>query len=89
MWLAAAKRALCAAQELEVVLGDEHISFTTAKIGSLVDVEESKYVSSVWPRHTTTWFIVFGETTCLHSLCVLGLRVALQPCAIQTCCLQS
>jgi protein mago nashi len=29
-------------QELEVVLGDEHISFTTAKIGSLLDVQESK-----------------------------------------------
>jgi protein mago nashi len=29
-------------QELEVVLGDEHISFTTTKIGSLVDVEKSK-----------------------------------------------
>mmetsp|Transcript_36570 Transcript_36570/g.95741 ORF Transcript_36570/g.95741 Transcript_36570/m.95741 type:complete len:152 (+) Transcript_36570:35-490(+) len=29
-------------QELEVVLGDEHISFTTTKIGSLVDAEKSK-----------------------------------------------
>ena len=29
-------------QELEVVLGNEHISFTTAKIGSLLDVQESK-----------------------------------------------
>eukprot|EP01116_Phalansterium_solitarium_P004371 TRINITY_DN15369_c0_g1_i1.p1 TRINITY_DN15369_c0_g1~~TRINITY_DN15369_c0_g1_i1.p1 ORF type:complete len:152 (-),score=28.75 TRINITY_DN15369_c0_g1_i1:264-719(-) len=29
-------------QELEVVLGDEHISFTTTKIGSLLDVQESK-----------------------------------------------
>mmetsp|Transcript_25031 Transcript_25031/g.35121 ORF Transcript_25031/g.35121 Transcript_25031/m.35121 type:complete len:153 (-) Transcript_25031:2-460(-) len=29
-------------QELEVVLGDDHISFTTTKIGSLVDVEKSK-----------------------------------------------
>ncbi|KAJ3055163.1 Protein mago nashi 2 [Rhizophlyctis rosea] len=28
-------------QELEVVLGNEHISFTTAKIGSLVDVQDS------------------------------------------------
>ncbi len=31
------------AQELEIVLGQEHISFTTAKIGSLVDVNDSKY----------------------------------------------
>eukprot|EP00039_Didymoeca_costata_P018113 m.332172 g.332172 ORF g.332172 m.332172 type:complete len:159 (+) comp16892_c0_seq1:28-504(+) len=29
-------------QELEVVLGDEHISFTTSKIGCLIDVDESK-----------------------------------------------
>ena len=29
-------------QELEIVLGDEPISFTTAKIGSLLDVQESK-----------------------------------------------
>lgn len=29
-------------QELEIVLGSEHISFTTSKIGSLVDVQESK-----------------------------------------------
>merc|ERR1712070_967381 len=29
-------------QELEVVLGEEHISFSTAKIGSLLDVQSSK-----------------------------------------------
>ncbi|KAJ3321533.1 hypothetical protein HDV06_004069 [Boothiomyces sp. JEL0866] len=29
-------------QELEIVLGDEHISFTTSKIGSLADVQNSK-----------------------------------------------
>ncbi|CDP05389.1 unnamed protein product [Coffea canephora] len=29
-------------QELEIVMGNEHISFTTAKIGSLVDVNTSK-----------------------------------------------
>jgi len=29
-------------QELEIVLGDEHISFNTSKIGSLLDVQESK-----------------------------------------------
>ena len=29
-------------QELEIVMGDEHISFTTSKIGSLVDVNNSK-----------------------------------------------
>jgi protein mago nashi len=29
-------------QELEIVMGNEHISFTTSKIGSLVDVEGSR-----------------------------------------------
>jgi protein mago nashi len=29
-------------QELEIVLGDEHISFTTAKIGSLIDINNSR-----------------------------------------------
>ena len=31
-------------QELEIVIGDEHISFTTSKIGSLVDVNGSRWV---------------------------------------------
>jgi protein mago nashi len=29
-------------QELEIILGDEHICFTTSKIGSLLDVSNSK-----------------------------------------------
>ena len=29
-------------QELEIVMGDEHISFTTSKIGSLIDVNQCK-----------------------------------------------
>ncbi|CAF4928086.1 unnamed protein product [Rotaria sp. Silwood1] len=29
-------------QELEIVLGDEHISFTTSKIGSLIDINNSR-----------------------------------------------
>lgn len=29
-------------QELEIVMGNEHISFTTSKIGSLLDVQSSK-----------------------------------------------
>ena len=32
-------------QELEIVMGDEHISFSTSKIGSLVDVNQSKYLN--------------------------------------------
>ncbi|KAF9600658.1 hypothetical protein IFM89_011241 [Coptis chinensis] len=33
---------LVGTQELEIVIGNEHISFTTAKIGSLVDVNSSE-----------------------------------------------
>ncbi|XP_067013933.1 protein mago nashi-like [Anabrus simplex] len=29
-------------QELEIVVGEEHISFTTSKVGSLLDVNESR-----------------------------------------------
>lgn len=29
-------------QELEIVMADEHISFTTSKIGSLIDVNQCK-----------------------------------------------
>ena len=29
-------------QELEIVMGEQHISFTTAKIGSLIDVNQCK-----------------------------------------------
>ncbi|CAD5211994.1 unnamed protein product [Bursaphelenchus xylophilus] len=29
-------------QELEILIGDEHVSFTTSKIGSLMDVQDSE-----------------------------------------------
>ena len=29
-------------QELEIVAGDQHISFTTTKIGSLIDIKSSR-----------------------------------------------
>lgn len=29
-------------QELEIILGDQHISFTTTKLGSLMQVQQSK-----------------------------------------------
>ena len=41
-------------QELEIVIGDAHISFTTTKIGSLLDCKNSKYetVTSLSLQHT-------------------------------------
>ncbi|KAI6207495.1 Protein mago nashi [Aphelenchoides besseyi] len=29
-------------QELEILIGDEHVSFTTSKIGSLIEVQDSE-----------------------------------------------
>ncbi len=45
-------------QELEIVIGDEHISFTTSKIGSLVDVNQSKWVNKsvlIFHEKTKRW----------------------------------
>ena len=43
-----------AAQELEIVLGQEHISFCTSKIGSLIDVNDSKCVAAMAFTSITT-----------------------------------
>ncbi|XP_068642512.1 protein mago nashi homolog isoform X1 [Aristolochia californica] len=62
-------------QELEIVMGNEHISFTTSKIGSLVDVQSSKdpeglrifyYLVQVLIS-VCRWHVVAG----LEVLCVL------------------
>jgi hypothetical protein len=41
-------------QELEIVMGNEHISFTTSKIGSLVDVQTSKDPDSLRASASST-----------------------------------
>ena len=54
-------------QELEIVMGNEHISFTTSKIGSLVDVQSSAdpeglRISCWCSKHisfTTSMIVVF------------------------------
>merc|ERR1712165_627639 len=52
-------------QELEIVMGDEHISFTTSKIGSLIDVNNSKD-----PEGLRTFYYLVQDLKCLvsHSL---------------------
>nr|KYP44431.1 Protein mago nashi isogeny [Cajanus cajan] len=35
------RRIIAESEELQIVMGNEHISFTTSKIGSLVDVQSS------------------------------------------------
>ena len=47
-------------QELEIVLGDEHISFTTAKIGSLSDVQNSND-----PEGLRVFYYLIQDLKCL------------------------
>mmetsp|Transcript_18960 Transcript_18960/g.26258 ORF Transcript_18960/g.26258 Transcript_18960/m.26258 type:complete len:147 (-) Transcript_18960:149-589(-) len=46
-------------QELEVVMGNEHISFSTAKIGSLLDVQSSKD-----PEGLRTFYYLVQDLKC-------------------------
>jgi protein mago nashi len=48
------------AQELEIVLGSDHISFSTAKIGSLLDVQ-----SSTDPEGLRTFYYLVQDLKCL------------------------
>ncbi|KAI9330943.1 hypothetical protein BDR26DRAFT_870757 [Obelidium mucronatum] len=47
-------------QELEIVLGSEHISFTTSKIGSLIDVNDSKD-----PEGLKAFYYLIQDLKCL------------------------
>lgn len=47
-------------QELELVLGDEHISFATSKLGSLVQVQGSKD-----PEGLRVFFYLVQDLKCL------------------------
>ncbi|KYQ93857.1 mago nashi protein [Tieghemostelium lacteum] len=47
-------------QELEIVLKDEHISFTTTKIGALIDVEKSED-----PNGLKVMFYLIQDLKCL------------------------
>ncbi|KAG6418508.1 hypothetical protein SASPL_120712 [Salvia splendens] len=57
-------------QELEIVMGNEHISFTTSKIGSLVDVQTSKD-----PEGLRIFYYLVQMTICSfqYSLVLFGL----------------
>jgi len=58
-------------QELEIVMGDEHISFTTSKIGSLVDVNNSKD-----PEGLRTFYYLVQDVKCLvFSLIALHFKI--------------
>ncbi|KAJ3110060.1 hypothetical protein HDU96_006950, partial [Phlyctochytrium bullatum] len=58
-------------QELEIVMGNEHISFTTAKIGSLMDVTASKD-----PEGLRVFYYLIQDLKCLvFSLIALHFKI--------------
>jgi len=60
-------------QELEVVLKNEHISFTTAKIGSLLDVQSSKD-----PEGLRVFYYLVQDLKCLV-FSLIGLHFKIKP----------
>mmetsp|Transcript_53077 Transcript_53077/g.88126 ORF Transcript_53077/g.88126 Transcript_53077/m.88126 type:complete len:147 (-) Transcript_53077:314-754(-) len=60
-------------QEFEVVLGNHHISFATAKIGSLLDVQESKD-----PEGLRIFYYLVQDLKCLV-FSLIGLHFRIKP----------
>ena len=58
-------------QELEIKIGDEHISFTCTKIGSLLDVQDSKD-----PEGLRAFYYLVQDLKCfVFSLITLHFRI--------------
>merc|ERR1711920_473701 len=60
-------------QEFEIVLGNTHISFATAKIGSLLDVQESKD-----PEGLRVFYYLVQDLKCLV-FSLIGLHFRIKP----------
>ncbi|NXU40499.1 MGN2 protein, partial [Drymodes brunneopygia] len=60
-------------QELEIALGDEHISFTTPKISSLIDVNQSKH-----PEGLRMFYYLVQHLKCLI-FSLIGLHFKVKP----------
>eukprot|EP00053_Salpingoeca_punica_P027582 m.25129 g.25129 ORF g.25129 m.25129 type:complete len:150 (+) comp9693_c0_seq1:57-506(+) len=60
-------------QELEIVCGEEHISFATSKIGSLVDVNDSKD-----PEGLRCFYYLIQDLKCLV-FSLIGLHFKIKP----------
>ncbi|VDL63247.1 unnamed protein product [Hymenolepis diminuta] len=60
-------------QELEIVCGDEHISFTTSKIGSLVEINNCKD-----PEGLHTFYYLVQDLKCLV-FSLIGLHFKIKP----------
>uniref|UniRef100_A0A8W4FAS7 Uncharacterized protein n=1 Tax=Sus scrofa TaxID=9823 RepID=A0A8W4FAS7_PIG len=56
-------------EELEIVVGDEHISFTTSKIGSLIDVNQSKD-----PEGLRVFYYLVQDLKCLKPFLIKPLK---------------
>lgn len=63
----------CVLQELEIVIGDEHISFTTSKTGSLVDVNQSRD-----PEGLRCLYYLVQDLKCLV-FSLIGLHFKIKP----------
>ncbi|CAI5769299.1 MGN2 protein [Podarcis lilfordi] len=66
--------------ELEIVIGDEHISFTTSKIGSLIDVNQSKE-----PEGLRVFYYLVQDLKCLV-FSLIGLHFKIKPRLRLSCC---
>ena len=60
-------------QELEIVINQEHISFTTSKTGSLVDVKQSKD-----PEGLSCFYYLVQDLKCLV-FSLIGLHFKIKP----------
>ncbi|KAL6265089.1 hypothetical protein P5V15_005179 [Pogonomyrmex californicus] len=60
-------------QELEIVIGDEHISFTTSKTGSLLDVNQSRD-----PEGLRCFYYLVQDLKCLV-FSLIGLHFKIKP----------
>ncbi|CAG8669021.1 14276_t:CDS:2 [Cetraspora pellucida] len=67
------KKNVVGRQELEIRLGNEHISFETAKIGSLVDVQESDD-----PEGLRVFYYLVQDLKCLV-FSLIGLHFKIKP----------
>lgn len=60
-------------QEFEVVLGNQHISFATAKIGSLLDVQDSAD-----PEGLRTFYYLVQDLKCMV-FSLIGMHFRIKP----------
>jgi len=60
-------------QELEILIGDEHVSFTTSKIGSLIEVQDSADVEGL-----RCFYYLVQDLKCLV-FSLMGLHFKIKP----------